>query len=1392
MNAVGEKIRLKGIALTLVMALLLGLSLVTTTAMASGHVNELTGTWAEGTPDAVRNGEVLVSEWRMNLNDAAAAPSNEPVDNVTFTARATGGVFKELPESCVIDGANPESSLSEDNKTLICNLGTQDLGTALALQVAVIADGTGDVSIDATFQDQDASLDSIALSEAFAMDMRWSTPSTYAGYGNNYVDTNFQWTLSLGDGSPRGPDTIVYDLNIAAGNGAALSVGPDTCAAFTSGTAEGHPWSGGDHPADQKAPSVESCKLTQTGPNTFELELSGIDYSLTQVPTKDSAGKSLPTSSDVIASGAIWIRVAGAQNNTLTLTANAPTYVAENGEEATDNAANNTATKTWTRGGWTSAWQTNFTGPTSADWWADQYRVSAGMTVQSVVTSRLPAEQQTTGMCQAVDTRYADFERASLDIAWHGTPVPGVQVEYYTGNTPVLNPESGDYDPSKFNCNIASGWSTTAPSDLTQVKAVRVQFPSELANEYPYMVFPMATTIHDDVEVGQDIWMFGWLRTGDTWSTYPDEMPPGTGVYTEDARYPFTANGRDILRIVGLMPTLQKSTSTQVITPGEPAEFQLDYAAEGSGAVSSVVDGYTIVDTLPAGMTYQAGSAYPEPDITIQQGRQVLTWNLDGVETNEIHSLTYQVNVDSSVEAGEVLVNEAIATYDTRNSKPAQAQVTMTPVGKTMIGKSADQDLIPNVDGQGAGSGSWTVTLRSADPETQAFTDVIDILPYVGDDRGTEFTGSYSLTDVVTSDGGTVYYTTTDPSQLSDDPADASNGAANDISGNTVGWTTTKPQDASAITAVRVIAGELLPGETRSFQVEIETQGATGGDTYVNRAQGRAANTELVMRTSAETTVSQYYAYDLKKYVMGADGQWHDAQDENEADWPMLAPDATAQYKFVVTNTGQGDLTDITVTDEMLDTEWTIDELASGDSVESEVYDYALDGVSTSPLQNVACAEAELPADSTQEELVNPCDEANLLIGAYTVSKTADPVSETPVKAGDTITYQVQVTHLGEADLEGVSVIDDLSDVLDDATYNDDATSTSGAVAVEDGQLVWTGNLAKGDVVDITYSVTVTDGGDNRLHNVATPGDDRGTCVPAEDENPDCETTHPKSSYVMSKTVDPAPDASVQAGEVVTYTLTFENTGEAPVEVDAVDHLDAVLDDAVLNADDITSELLTVTHDETQLLITGTLDIGESTTVTYEVTPKVDGERTDSQLVNFLTPKDEEPPEDGVCEPAEDELPTCTTTPVESSMLLEKRGQGPMGVLPLAGAQFEITTPTGETMAVTDEATAGTFLVEGLTPGSYTITETKAPEGYTLLAEPIEFEVLASGAVSAAESDSVEIEHDGNGTWRLILVNLEDFALPMAGGAGTHLWIIGGLLLAASALTIPIIRSKRK
>lgn len=248
-----------------------------------------------------------------------------------------------------------------------------------------------------------------------------------------------------------------------------------------------------------------------------------------------------------------------------------------------------------------------------------------------------------------------------------------------------------------------------------------------------------------------------------------------------------------------------------------------------------------------------------------------------------------------------------------------------------------------------------------------------------------------------------------------------------------------------------------------------------------------------------------------------------------------------------------------------------------------------------------------------------------------TVKKTSDAIES--ARAGDTVTYTVTATNEGEGDYteaEPARVVDDLADVLDDATFNDDTVATQdGELSYSEPKIAWEGPLAAGDAIELTYSVTFKDGGDQQARNVAfapsptnttnvTPVcdvDDSSGIDPTTGE-PCAFVELPLASFTVSKE---ASTETVTAGDDVTYTVTVINTGsvaytdERPATF--TDDLSAVLDDAEYN-DDATEG---ATFDDPELSWAGALAVGETKTVTYSITVN-DTVTGDARLTNAVVP----------------------------------------------------------------------------------------------------------------------------------------------------------------------------
>jgi hypothetical protein len=81
-----------------------------------------------------------------------------------------------------------------------------------------------------------------------------------------------------------------------------------------------------------------------------------------------------------------------------------------------------------------------------------------------------------------------------------------------------------------------------------------------------------------------------------------------------------------------------------------------------------------------------------------------------------------------------------------------------------------------------------------------------------------------------------------------------------------------------------------------------------------------------------------------------------------------------------------------------------------------------------------------------------------------------------PPHPGDIVHYAITIADTGQTAYAGATVTDSLTGVLDDATFDNDATATGvGTVSFAAPDLTWTGDLSPGATVTVTYSVSVND-----------------------------------------------------------------------------------------------------------------------------------------------------------------------------------------------------------------------------------------------------------------------------------------------------------------------------
>ena len=112
----------------------------------------------------------------------------------------------------------------------------------------------------------------------------------------------------------------------------------------------------------------------------------------------------------------------------------------------------------------------------------------------------------------------------------------------------------------------------------------------------------------------------------------------------------------------------------------------------------------------------------------------------------------------------------------------------------------------------------------------------------------------------------------------------------------------------------------------------------------------------------------------------------------------------------------------------------------------------------------------------------------------------------------------------------------------------------------------------------------------------------------------------------------------------------------------------------------------------------------------------------------------------------------------------------------LAGAEFTLTDNEGTVIATVTSGEDGYAVIDGLDAGTYTLTETKAPDGYVKSDTPL----------------TIVIPDNADGQ-NVVSVSFANSQIPHTGGSGTLMFTIGGVAIIATAGVLLLVsRKKRK
>ena len=246
----------------------------------------------------------------------------------------------------------------------------------------------------------------------------------------------------------------------------------------------------------------------------------------------------------------------------------------------------------------------------------------------------------------------------------------------------------------------------------------------------------------------------------------------------------------------------------------------------------------------------------------------------------------------------------------------------------------------------------------------------------------------------------------------------------------------------------------------------------------------------------------------------------------------------TISYKITVKNDGNLTITDITVTDELTDDEWTIASLAPNASEEfTASYTVTEADVLAGSVVNEATAtgtspdpdEPEVPVTPGTKE--DPTEDPNGHIN-ITKETTSTPADGEAYVLGETVSYRITVKNDGNLTITDITVTDDLT--------NDEWTIASLAPNAS-------------ETFTASYTVTEKDILAGSVVNEATatgtspdPDEPKVPVTPGTKEDP---TEDPNGHINITKetTSTPADGEAYVLGETVSYRITVKNDGNLTI-----------------------------------------------------------------------------------------------------------------------------------------------------------------------------------------------------------------------------------------------------
>ena len=683
-----------------------------------------------------------------------------------------------------------------------------------------------------------------------------------------------------------------------------------------------------------------------------------------------------------------------------------------------------------------------------------------------------------------------------------GTDLQGRTVEVgsrvdYTLNVATIPANHETFESIVFNDNLPDGYEI----DLEETKQGSADYEVEYDSSSRHIKFTAKSSLLASINA-------------DTTTTADIPAPKITGKVTKaGTKYDntfklsldnvYTVESKPVTVYTPTQPKKdvfkQGDTTTSIdgrsVKAGDILTYQITYT-NTTGETRDV----EITDTLPAHTTFVSA------DTNGVENNGTITWNVSGVEHGKSVTVSFQVKVDEDTQA-EVIenkghTNDGINSFDTNTTKnPTPTQP------KKDVFKPAD--MTTSIDGKPVKNGEEiTYTIKYTNTtDAKRTVEVKDVIP--------------EYTEYVT---GT-----------------ADNGGVYDAATKTVSW---KVEDVAV-------------GNTVEFHFSVKVKAEANGQVIENKADVHDGFNNVKTNTTTNPTPTQ-----PKKDVFTG-------TDTTSIDGKAVVAGQELTYKITYTNT-TGTNQDVVVTDKLpAYTTYVEDSADNGGTLTGDVLTWNLMAVPTGTTVSVTFKVKV--NDDVNGEVIKNVGRTKDGVNEVDTNTTTNPTPTQPkkdvfkqgdtttsidgrsVKAGDILTYQITYTNT-TGETRDVEITDEIPEYTE---YVFRSATENGIYDGTKRTITWTKTLSDQETWTVQFDVKISgDINGQVVENTADVQDGLNQYTTNTTRNP-TPTKPKKDVHEKGKTDISIDGQKVNAGQEITYSISYTNTTDAMLDVEVKDVIPA-------------------------------------------------------------------------------------------------------------------------------------------------------------------------------------------------------------------------------------------